>query len=355
MRAVWRLEMAANCAIERLGSDANPVPEDELSTRPSTAATHTLEDVLIGIAIAVCALDKRVPQNLAFDIARMLLEARTDGRARELLESSFHEASSLPDWLCAACGEGNPATFELCWNCLTPCTLTTPRLSERSESRISDRIGCDFRDRSKSLRPFGGSIRLRLNTVNYGTLESMNTTSQVTADELLALPTGMGKRYELIAGELRVMSPAGWEHGKIVHNVETVLGYFIRQNCLGRGFGAETGFLLKRDPDTVRAPDFAFIADKNLPKMDPKEAFWPGAPDLAVEVLSTGDSSGEVADKIDEWLAAGCGAVWVIDPKLQTVTIYQSAKNVQIKTAGEMLSGEPVVPGFSSAVDEFFR
>jgi Uma2 family endonuclease len=183
----------------------------------------------------------------------------------------------------------------------------------------------------------------------------MSTTTTVTADELLALPTGMGQRYELVAGELRVMSPSGWRHGIVVDNLEFLLGSFIRQHRLGRGFGAETGFLLKRDPDTVRAPDFAFIAKERFPPTEPKEAFWPGAPDLAVEVLSLGDTMGEVDEKIEEWLTAGCAMVWVVDPKLQTVTIYQSPRNVQVKTAGEVLMGDPVVSGFSCPVDEIFR
>jgi len=183
----------------------------------------------------------------------------------------------------------------------------------------------------------------------------MSTTSLVTADELLALPTGMGKRYELVAGELHVMSPSGWRRGLVVDNVQFVLGTFIRQHKMGRSFGAETGFLLKQNPDTVRAPAFAFIAKENLPATEPSEAFWPGAPDLAVEVVSPGDRAGEVDEKIEEWLAAGCAAVWVIDPKLQTVTVYQSRTNVHVKTAGEELVGDPVVPGFSCPVDEIFR
>jgi Uma2 family endonuclease len=183
----------------------------------------------------------------------------------------------------------------------------------------------------------------------------MSTTTIVTADELLALPMGMGKRYELVAGELRVMSPAGWVHGEIVANIADLVGAFIRQQKLGRRFGAETGFLLRRDPDTVRAPDFAFIANSRLPTPDPTEAFWPGAPDLAVEVLSPGDTSGEVAEKIEEWLAAGCAAVWIVDPKLRTVTIYRSLTDVEIRATGETLVGDPVVPEFTCPVDELFR
>jgi Uma2 family endonuclease len=183
----------------------------------------------------------------------------------------------------------------------------------------------------------------------------MSTTTILTADDLLALPTGMGKRYELVAGELRVMSPAGWEHGQIVANVSDLLGAFIRQRKLGRWFGAETGFLLKREPDTVRAPDFAYIANEHLPKNNPSEAYWPGAPDLAVEILSPGDTAGEIAEKVEEWLAAGCAAVWVVDPKLKTATIYRSRTDVEIRTTGETLVGDPPVLGFSCPIDELFR
>ena len=182
----------------------------------------------------------------------------------------------------------------------------------------------------------------------------MSTTALVTADELLAMPTGMGKRYELVAGELRVMSPSGWRHGNVISNLHAKLALFVQQHDLGIMFGAETGFRLARDPDTVRAPDIAFVANEHVPANMPGEGFWPGAPDLAVEVLSPGDRTGEVDEKIDAWLAAGCAAVWVVDPKLETVTVYFSRTNVQVKTSGEILEGDPVVPGFSCAVDELF-
>jgi len=79
----------------------------------------------------------------------------------------------------------------------------------------------------------------------------MSTTSLFTAAELLELPSGMGKRYELVRGELRVMSPSGWRHGKVVSRLNAKLASFVEQHDLGIVFGAETGFLLASDPTDV--------------------------------------------------------------------------------------------------------
>ena len=152
-----------------------------------------------------------------------------------------------------------------------------------------------------------------------------------------------------------MMSPGGWRHGNVVGNLQTILGSFIRQHDLGLVFGAETGFRLSRDPDTVRAPDFAFILKQNIPPEEPQEAFWPGAPDLAVEVLSPSDRTGEVDEKMAAWLATGTAVVWVVDPRSQTVTVHQPANRQQAYSTGQILEGEPVVPGFSCSIDELFR
>jgi Uma2 family endonuclease len=183
----------------------------------------------------------------------------------------------------------------------------------------------------------------------------MSTATLITAAELLAMPTGMGNRYELVSGELREMSPSGWRHGKVVSRLHVRLASHIESHDLGVAFGAETGFRLASAPDTVRAPDISFIAKQSLPNHEPSEGFWPGAPDLAVEVLSPGDRTGEVDEKIEAWLSAGCAAVWVVDPKLQTVTVYRSRSDIQVVAAGNVLNGDPVVPGFSCAVDALFQ
>jgi Uma2 family endonuclease len=86
----------------------------------------------------------------------------------------------------------------------------------------------------------------------------------------------------------------------------------------------------------------------------PNEAFWPGAPDLAVEVLSPDDRTGEVNEKIEAWLAAGTSAVWLVDPKLRTVTVYQRVAAAKVYSPGDTFVGDPVIPGFTCAVDEIF-
>jgi Uma2 family endonuclease len=183
----------------------------------------------------------------------------------------------------------------------------------------------------------------------------MSTSSAFTADQLLRLPSGMGQRFELVAGELRVMSPAGWRHGYVIGNLHGILAAHITDHELGVLFGAETGFRLGYGPDTVLAPYISFIQKQNLPAQMPDEAYWPGAPDLVVEVLSPSDRTGEVDEKITTWLTAGAQAVWVVNPKLHTVTIHQAGKRAQIRSAGEVLEGDPVVPGFSCPVAELFQ
>jgi Uma2 family endonuclease len=182
----------------------------------------------------------------------------------------------------------------------------------------------------------------------------MSTTlQQITADELFAMPKD-GFRYELVKGELRKMSPAGSEHGAIIVNITVLLGQHVKSNNLGVCFGAETGFKIATDPDTVRAPDVAFVSRERIPESGITKKFWPGAPDLAVEVLSPGDSYEEVDEKVEDWLTAGARAVWIVNPKRRNVTVYRSMTDVTRLSEADELDGETVVPGFRCKVSEIF-
>ena len=150
-----------------------------------------------------------------------------------------------------------------------------------------------------------------------------------------------------------MMSPAGSEHGRIVVNVTLPLGIFVKQRKLGVVYGAETGFLIARDPDTVRAPDVGFVRAERVPP-SPIRGFFPGAPDLALEVLSPDDRAVKVLAKVHDWLAAGCLAVWVVDPEKQTVSVYRTGKASVEHGPSHEVTGGDVVPEFRLAVAEIF-
>jgi len=174
-----------------------------------------------------------------------------------------------------------------------------------------------------------------------------------TAADLLALPND-GWRYELVRGELRQMPPAGSEHGGIAVNLTVSLGQYVKAHQLGRVFAAETGFVLTRDPDTVRAPDLAFVRQERDDAVGRVPGYWPGAPDLAVEVISAHDTYSEVEEKVQDWLAAGTRMVLVVDPRKRTATVYRPSAAAQYLTAPDTLDGGEVVPGWTMPVRELF-
>jgi Uma2 family endonuclease len=180
----------------------------------------------------------------------------------------------------------------------------------------------------------------------------MVTTQPITTAEQLFQAPELG-RCELLRGELVMMWPAGSEHGMIVAEIAGILRDFVKPRTLGVVLGGETGFRVSSDPDTVLAPDVAFLrADRvrgGLPK-----GYFPGAPDLAVEVLSPNDRAGEMFAKVQTWLTAGCSSVWVVDPKTQTVTIYSADRRAVMLTSADLLTGGELLPGFNSAVAGIF-
>lgn len=176
---------------------------------------------------------------------------------------------------------------------------------------------------------------------------------QVSADELLVWPED-GLRHELIRGEVFTMAPAGSEHGIVALRIGALLHVYVMEHGLGETFGAETGFKIAANPDTVRAPDAAFVARERFAAVGLTAKFWPGAPDLAVEVVSPGDSYSEVQDKACDWLAAGTRMVIVADPRRRSLTVYRSAQDIRVLSADDELDGGEVVPGWRVPVATLF-
>ena len=179
------------------------------------------------------------------------------------------------------------------------------------------------------------------------------TTEPFTADQLLAMPSD-NFRYELRKGALIKMSPAGFEHGAIIAALTVLPGQYVKANRLGMVCGAETGFKLASNPDTVLAPDIAFVSQERIDRIGRTKGFWPGAPDLAVEVMSPDDTIRKTNEKANEWLAAGASLVWVVNPKRRTITVFRQAAEPETLTEKDMLDGETTIPGFHCAVSEIF-
>ena len=173
-----------------------------------------------------------------------------------------------------------------------------------------------------------------------------------TADQLLVLRDPPW-RHELWRGELRRMSPAGHWHSSLALRLGAMLEVHVRRHRLGRVYGADGGFLLAHDPDTVLAPDVGFVHRDRLPP-NGSRGFFPGPPDVAVEVRSPDDSQREVAAKVDTWLAHGAREVWVVDPKRRTLTLHTAHAAPRTLAHEATLRESAVLPGFTLALAELF-
>lgn len=178
-------------------------------------------------------------------------------------------------------------------------------------------------------------------------------TLAITAEDLWNMPDN-GGHSELVEGRLRVMEPGNFEHGRVAATANWLLSTHVRATGLGLTLGAETGFVLAKDPDTVRAPDAAFVSQARADAVGATERFWPGgAPDLAIEVVSPEDSRPYVRAKALNWLEAGASAVLVLHPRSRSATVYRPDSDVHSYTEGT-LDLSDAVPGWHVAVADFF-
>ena len=175
----------------------------------------------------------------------------------------------------------------------------------------------------------------------------------ITAADLARLPDD-GFRHELVRGELRKTSFAGEQRGRAAMEVSWRLAQHVEAYHLGVVYAAGTGFWLTTQPDTVRAPDAAFVRQEHLDIQPVGDDFRSGAPDLALEVIEPDDVYSEVEEKVGEWLEAGTQMVLIINPRKHTVTVYRSLTEITILTEADQLNGDPVVPGWTVPVRDLF-
>lgn len=174
----------------------------------------------------------------------------------------------------------------------------------------------------------------------------------VTADELERLP-GDNWRYELVRGRLVRMSPVAPQHGRVTVTLASLLWQHVRTHGLGEVW-TEVGFRLFSDPDTVLAPDVAFVRTDRLPSRDGR-GFYRGAPDVAIEVLSPDDRPLEIRSKLGDYLTAGTPMVVIVDPEARVVTVHRSGVDAAVLEEAGALDLDPVISGFSVSVAVLFE
>lgn len=177
-------------------------------------------------------------------------------------------------------------------------------------------------------------------------------THVVTAEELWQMPDN-GKQRVLIEGEVIETMPPGGRHGVIASEVTSCLRNWAKSGPGGRA-GVESGFILRRNPDTVRSPDVFYVRPERIPASGIPEAFWELAPDVAIEVVSPHDSADEVRAKVHDYLAAGTALVWVIYPRTQEVLVHTPDGRAQTYTRADVLEAFAVLPGFRCPVADLF-
>lgn len=184
------------------------------------------------------------------------------------------------------------------------------------------------------------------------------TTTQtlMTEDDLLRMPDD-GFRYELVEGELRQMSPTGYDHGRCTVNLSTLLAVHVMSHKLGDVLAAETGFVIARKADgrvTVRAPDVAFVARGRVPADADTRKYLELAPDLVAETLSPSDTAVEVEEKIASWLKAGVRVALVVNPASRSVTLHRASSAISRLTDKDELDLSDIIEGFRCRVSEIF-
>jgi Uma2 family endonuclease len=173
-----------------------------------------------------------------------------------------------------------------------------------------------------------------------------------TEKDVLAIHDREGRLYELVDGVL-VEKAMGLSESLLAGALIEVLRGFVRPKNLGL-VTAPDG-MVRLAADLVRIPDVAFISWDRLPnRRVPTEPIPHLAPDLAVEVLSVGNTPGEMARKRQEYFRAGVQVVWQVDPRMRTVEVFTAPDQSTVLHETHLLEGGTVLPGFTLALQELF-
>lgn len=176
----------------------------------------------------------------------------------------------------------------------------------------------------------------------------------MTAAELFTLPDD-GRGYELSRGMLVCMAPSAYMPSSVSGRLLVRVGVFVDEHHLGEYGSAEGGFLLRSNPDTVRAPDAWFVRADRVPGGDAADQYFLGAPDLAIEVLSPSDRFDTVMLKVRDYLDAGTPLTWVFDPKSRLTAVFRPGQAVRFLDEDDVLDGEDVLPGFTLPLRDLYR
>ncbi len=161
------------------------------------------------------------------------------------------------------------------------------------------------------------------------------------------------KRRELVRGEIVNIMPPGGVHGTVALRLGARLEVWATKTSAGN-CAVESGYLLARNPDTLRSPDISFVKANRIPPTGVPRAFWPFAPDLAVEIVSPADTAAEVHEKILEYLAAGTASVWIVYPDTRRVVVHSPNGTSRTYNEQDELTYPDLLPGFSLRLSELF-
>ena len=171
----------------------------------------------------------------------------------------------------------------------------------------------------------------------------------LTAEDVEKLPSDL--RCELIDGILIKLEYATWTHGLVTANLIGLVGRCLKHGDTRRAL-ASCGFILRRNPDTVRAADVS-ITQADEPRR--ATGYPEDPPALIAEVIDEWDRPAEIQARIHDWVEFGVGLIWLVNPQSRTVQVIRSLRDRIELGDDDILTGDDVIPGFSCQVSELFE